>query len=65
MNLKLLEKIDLTHDSFIFRFALPDPEKEFGLHLGGHLLFIANIKTKEHPEGEEITRKYTPISTIH
>lgn len=28
------------------------------------LTYSEKIKTKEHPEGEEITRKYTPISSI-
>ena len=27
-------------------------------------LFSAVIKTTEHPEGEEITRKYTPTSKV-
>lgn len=29
------------------------------------IIFSALIKTKAHPEGEEVSRKYTPISSIN
>ena len=40
-------------------------DNEFGLHVGGHVLFKATFPTSEHPEGELVTRKYTPISQVH
>ena len=55
----------ITHDTYIFKFKLPDPEKELGLHLGGHLMFVADIPTKEHPKGEIVERKYTPTNRIN
>jgi len=35
-----------------------------GLELGKHIAVDAVIKTKECPEGEEVSRKYTPTSWI-
>ena len=31
ISLLLSEKIQITHDTYIFRFAFPDPEMTFGL----------------------------------
>ena len=56
--------MQLTGDTYIFRFGFPDPEYFLGLPIGKHVIMNANIKTKEHPEGELIERKYTPISEI-
>ena len=44
---------------------MPIEEQEFGLHVGGHVMFIATFPTPEHPEGEVVSRKYTPISQVH
>ncbi len=65
IKLKLGRTIKLTHDTFIFRFSFSDPDFTFGLPIGQHVIFSATIPTKEHPEGELVERKYTPISAIH
>ena len=60
----MAKKIEITHDTFIFRFAFTDPEYVLGLPIGNHVIFSANIPTKEKPEGELVCRKYTPTSEI-
>lgn len=64
--LKLVERRKISRDSYIFKFEFPKEAKEteFGLHLGGHVIFSADLRTKMHPEGEMIYRKYTPISDL-
>ena len=62
ISLKLTEKIKITHDTYIFRFGFPDAESSFGLPIGNHVIFSADIATKEHPEKELVCRKYTPTS---
>ena len=56
----------ISWDSYIFKFQFPEEAKdrEFGLHLGGHVVFSADIKTKAFPEGEQVMWKYTPISDL-
>ena len=65
IELPISKKIQITHDTYIFRFAFPKPEMEFGLPCGGHVVFHANMETKAKPEGEIVTRKYTPTSRVH
>ena len=65
MKLKISAIEQVTHDTFIYRLALPDPEVELGLYCGGHVRFHAKIPTKKHPEGQDIMRKYTPTSRLH
>ena len=56
-ELPLLDKIQLTHDTFRFIFKLPEEDQVMGLPVGGHVFFhIADA------EGELISRKYTPTS---
>jgi NAD(P)H-flavin reductase len=64
IELKLAKKIKITHDTYIFRFSFPDPDWTFGLPIGGHVVFTANIPTKENPQGELISRKYTPTTVV-
>jgi NAD(P)H-flavin reductase len=64
IKLRLGAKIKITHDTYIFRFSFSDPDYTFGLPIGQHVIFSANIPTTEHPEGELIERKYTPITTV-
>ena len=64
ITLKLKDKIMLTHDTYIFRFEFPNQDLTFGLPIGNHVIFTANIPTKEKPEGDDISRKYTPTSGI-
>lgn len=49
----------MTHDTKIFRFALPNPEMELGLPVGQH------IKLRFHSDAEKdfVERPYTPITT--
>ena len=58
ISLKLKTKIKISHDTYIFRFEFPDIEMSMGLPVGNHVMFHANVK------GEEICRKYTPISAV-
>lgn len=59
-ELPLLEKIQLTHDTFRFIFTLPGEDQVMGLPVGGHVFFhIADA------EGELISRKYTPTSQVN
>lgn len=58
ISLKLQEKIKISDDTFIFRFGFQNKKDVFGLPIGKHVVFTANIK------GEEVSRKYTPISEI-
>jgi cytochrome-b5 reductase len=60
----LAKKIKISSDTYIFRFSFPDPDYTFGLPIGQHVIFSANIPTKEKPEGELVQRKYTPTSSI-
>jgi NAD(P)H-flavin reductase len=64
IKLKLGRKIKITGDTYIFRFSFTDPEFTFGLPIGQHVFFSANINTKETPSGELVQRKYTPISHV-
>mmetsp|Transcript_29422 Transcript_29422/g.29156 ORF Transcript_29422/g.29156 Transcript_29422/m.29156 type:complete len:240 (+) Transcript_29422:201-920(+) len=48
----------------MFIFSLGDPNLQLGLPLGHCIGFRAKIPTKKHPEGEIITRAYTPTSKI-
>ena len=52
IKLRLGKKIKITHDTYIFRFSFEDPDYTFGLPIGGHVIFSADMPTPEHPEGE-------------
>ena len=56
--MKVLEKIKLNHDSYLFRFTWEDKSLCFGMPIGHHAVFVATIG------GNTIYRKYTPISDI-
>ncbi len=57
ISLVLSERIKLTHDTFIFRFALPSVNHKFGLPIG------QNIQVKANIDGEDVIRAYTPVSS--
>ena len=57
VSLVLSKRTKLTHDTFIFRFALPTQSHRLGLPIG------QNIQVKATIEGEEVIRAYTPISS--
>jgi cytochrome-b5 reductase len=46
--LKLAEKIKITQDTYIFRFAFRDLDMTFGLPVGNHVFFKAKI------DGEDV-----------
>ncbi|GBF95145.1 hypothetical protein Rsub_07729 [Raphidocelis subcapitata] len=52
----LAEKINVSHDTRLFRFALPSPHHRLGLPVGRHILAAAHIA------GEEVVRPYTPTT---
>jgi nitrate reductase (NAD(P)H) len=52
----LKHKEVLSHDTRLFRFALPDPQHKLGLPLGGHVYITANV------DGAPCSRAYTPTS---
>lgn len=53
---KLSEKIELSHNVRLFRFALQSPQHKFGLPVGKHVFLYASIG------GETVMRAYTPTS---
>ncbi|KAI6189612.1 NADH-cytochrome b5 reductase 3 isoform X1 [Aphelenchoides bicaudatus] len=55
--LKLIEKVRVTHDTRIFRFALPSPKHVLGLPVGQHLYLSAKVDDKL------VVRPYTPTSS--
>jgi len=55
--LKLTEKINLSHDTRLFRFALPSQEHVLGLPTGQHIYLSARIN------GSLVVRPYTPTSS--
>ena len=58
VSLKLAEKIKITHDTYIFRFAFDNLDLTFGLPIGNHVIFKATIN------GVDEYRKYTPITDV-
>jgi nitrate reductase (NAD(P)H) len=55
---KLTSVKRVNHDSFIFYFALSDPQRMLGLAIGQHVF----LRLKDPLTGEMIQRAYTPIS---
>lgn len=53
----LRERIVVSHDTRIFRFALEHPEQVLGLPIGQHMAL------KVHLNGKDVVRMYTPISS--
>ncbi|KAL2270426.1 hypothetical protein VTJ83DRAFT_2610 [Remersonia thermophila] len=61
---ELKEKTILSHNTAIYRFALPSPNAILGLPIGQHISIGAHLP---QPDGttKEIVRSYTPISSDH
>jgi cytochrome-b5 reductase len=57
LSLPLVQKIEVSHDTRIFRLGLPTPQHTLGLPIGQHISLKATIKDKE------VMRSYTPISS--
>ncbi|KAF1319037.1 Nitrate reductase [nadph], partial [Globisporangium splendens] len=55
--LVLISKEQVSHDTRIFRFALPAKEMRLGLPTGRHVFLYAKIN------GKTVVRAYTPISS--
>ena len=55
----LIDKRSVSHNTRIFRFALPNENSTLGLPLGRHISLRAII------DGKEVRRPYTPISKEH
>ena len=55
--LKLVEKLELSHDTRLFRFGLPSAEHCLGLPIGQHIYLSARIN------GSLVVRPYTPTSS--
>lgn len=53
---KLAEKVELSHNVRLFRFALQSPQHKFGLPVGKHVFLYASIGR------ETVMRAYTPTS---
>lgn len=53
----LSEKIEISHDTKLFRFKLNHPQQRLGLPLGQHMYVRADI------DGKEVQRAYTPVSS--
>ncbi|KAM0712101.1 hypothetical protein Q7P37_011195 [Cladosporium fusiforme] len=63
----LTEKTILSHNTAIYRFALPTANSILGLPIGQHISLAANLDVKD-PKTEvvtnkEVVRSYTPISS--
>ncbi|KAG2194968.1 hypothetical protein INT47_002824 [Mucor saturninus] len=54
---KLVAKTAISHNTNIYRFALPHKDDVLGLPIGQHVTLIANI------HGKEVSRSYTPITS--
>lgn len=61
---KMKDKTQISHDTFIFIFELPE-DMYLGLNIGHHVSIEGFVKTEAHPEDEIVEHKYTPISHIY
>ncbi|KRX01146.1 Riboflavin synthase-like beta-barrel [Pseudocohnilembus persalinus] len=64
LNCPLIRKDKLSHDTYRFVFKLPKEDQTLGIDVGQHIAIVANIPTKDHIDGEVISRKYTPVSAV-
>jgi len=55
--LKLIDRLEVSHDTRRFRFELPSPQHVLGLPTGQHIYLTARI------DGQLIVRPYTPTSS--
>lgn len=57
---QIANKRQINHDCYIY--DLKWAGQKFNLGIGQHFRIVQQIPTWEHPDGEEVIRKYTPIS---
>lgn len=43
---ELVEKIELSHNTRLFRFALQSPRHRLGLPIGQHMFFYAKVRRR-------------------
>lgn len=48
VTLKLAERIEVSHDTRIFRFALSSPQQRLGLPCGKHVFVYAKVRMGLH-----------------
>ena len=58
VELKLIEKVEVTHDTNRYRFGFPNEDDVLGLPTGKHIAL-----TFEDENGEPVSRSYTPVSS--
>lgn len=56
----IIRKTPINHNCYIYQLKFVDGY--FDLKIGEHFKITETIKTYDAPEGEEISRKYTPIN---
>lgn len=56
-ELELVDKVNLTHNTILMKFALPAKDMVIGLPTGQHIIFKGKNK-----DGEVVFRPYTPIT---
>lgn len=57
IGFELIDRIEISHDTRLFRFKLPTPEHRLGLPCGYHMFTQAKI------DGKLVMRAYTPVSS--
>ncbi|KAG5484066.1 hypothetical protein LSCM1_05920 [Leishmania martiniquensis] len=60
-HFKLIKRTEVSHDTFIFRFALENEKQSLGLPIGQHIVLRADCTTAG--KTETVTHSYTPISS--
>lgn len=59
---KLVAKTAISHDSYIFRFALDRQDRQVGLPIGQHVYLRVRSTSDDGAEAETVQRAYTPYS---
>lgn len=57
LNFELIDKVEISHDTRLFKFKLPSPDHRLGLPVGYHMFTQAVINKKL------VMRAYTPVSS--
>ena len=64
-HVTLAEVTQISPDTKLFKFKLPDENQPLGLPIGQHVTFKAKVSTPDMPEGKDVKRKYTPTSPLN
>jgi len=56
----ITRKLKVNHDCYIYTYEFTDEKILFSI--GQFFKIIKFLPTHEHPEGEELQKKYTPIN---